>query len=181
MAGKRINALDPVTALTLDDRFALDQELASSNFKTYQATLGEIRDKVLGGDERMLLLENGDDLLLEDSDTFLLEGSGPPVPVSVVSPIETVSSDQAFNEVKYYRVTGGTTFTVTTAITVFSSAVPFVMEIKNVSGSTITVNRTGTDTFYTTSSGQTTFNITNGQLCRLIAATTSVWDVNITS
>jgi hypothetical protein len=117
-----------------------------------------------------------------DSDFVLytcdLDGSvNPSINLDVIPPLENISSDTTLTEVRYYRITGGTTFTITDANSVFETDAPFSMTIKNASGSTITINRSSSDTFYSTGGTVTTFNLADGESVNLIAISTSGWDL----
>lgn len=104
-------------------------------------------------------------------------GGGPGFITS--QPIVSLSSDSTLSERRYYRITGGTTFTITAASGVFNAQSPFTMTIKNASGGLITVNPTGIDTFYNVGGIISTFNLSDGDTATLIATTSSNYDIEI--
>lgn len=91
--------------------------------------------------------------------------------------ISTVSADTQFDSPLYYRVTGGTAFTVIEASGVFDADRPFSFRVKNVSGGNITVTRSGSDTFYTTSGSVTSTVIADGAAVQFLCGTSAQWDV----
>jgi hypothetical protein len=94
-------------------------------------------------------------------------------------PIQNISSDTTLSSARYYRITGGTTFTITAASGVFDALSPFSMTIKNASGGNITINRSGSDTFYEIGGTDTSFTMADGDVATLIATTSSNWDVTL--
>lgn len=104
-------------------------------------------------------------------------GATTPSTPTTSAPIVTISSDTTLSEARYYRITGGTMFTITLASGVFNALTPFELTIKNVSGVTITINRSGSDTFYSTTGAVTTFDLADGEWANLLATTTSNYDL----
>lgn len=94
-----------------------------------------------------------------------------------IQPINNLSADADLNESYYYRTTGGSTFTVAEASGLFDASRPFSFRIKNVSGATITINRSGSDTFYTTQSGETTYDLADGESVQMVASSATTWDI----
>ena len=94
-----------------------------------------------------------------------------------VQPINNLSADATLNQPFYYRVGAGSTFTVAEAAPLFNLNRPLSFKIKNVSGADITVQRSGSDQFYTTSGLITSFNLADGEEIQMIASESSVWDV----
>jgi|TARA_R110000782_G_scaffold6202_2_gene21245 hypothetical protein len=95
----------------------------------------------------------------------------------LISPIKNLSVDSQINNSFYYRVGGGSTFTVALATDLYDVNNPFSVRIKNVSGSVITVNRSGTDQFYGNSGLVVTFNLADGESVQLICVASDSWDV----
>lgn len=104
-------------------------------------------------------------------------GATTPSNPTTSAPIVEISSDTTLSDARYYRITGGTTFTITLASGVFNSLNPFEMTIKNVSGGLITINRSGSDTFYSTTGTVTTFDLADGEWANLLATTSSNYDL----
>lgn len=117
------------------------------------------------------------------------EGAAPFVPIicgpettttitsNIALPIVSITTNTTLDAKRYYRITGGTTFTITAASGTFNANDPFVMTIKNASGSTITINRSGSDTFYEVGGTSTTFDLLDGEDATLMATTTTNYDV----
>jgi hypothetical protein len=94
-------------------------------------------------------------------------------------PIQAISVNATLDKERYYRITGGTVFTITEASDVFNALSPFSMTIKNASGGSITINRSGSDTFYEIGGTDTSFVMADGDVATLIATTSSNWDVTL--
>jgi hypothetical protein len=94
-------------------------------------------------------------------------------------PIQSVGVNATLDKERYYRITGGTVFSITEASDVFNALSPFSMTIKNASGGSITINRSGSDTFYEIGGTDTSFTMADGDVATLIATTSSNWDVTV--
>ena len=168
MAGviKRIHDLDVITTLNSNDVFVVDVELAPS----------------------ALLLETGDNLLLETGDNLLLEGAAATgyktyqityadlIAIGAKAVVD-VGSNTTLAEANFYNIKGGTIFAIVSSTSVFSSIIAFSMEIKNSSGATITINRSSSDTFYELGGTTTTFDLSDGEACKLTAVSASQWAI----
>lgn len=102
-----------------------------------------------------------------------------PITDNSTLPIVNITSNTTFDAKRYYRVTGGTTFTITAASGTFNANNPFEMIIKNASGVTITINRSGSDTFYAIGGAVTTFDLLDGEVATLISSANTEYDVEV--
>lgn len=145
-------------------------------------------EKFTGG-ESFLLLETGDNLLLESSGKLELENSSTQKWVNYRLPyaellaigakaVIDIGSNTTFSGANFYNIKGGTIFEIVSAISVFSASIAFQMEIKNASGATITINRTSTDTFYELGGTTATFDLSDGEACKLTAVSTTTWAIS---
>lgn len=94
-----------------------------------------------------------------------------------VQPINNLSSDATLNQPFYYRVGAGSTFTVAEAAPLFDLNRPLSFRIKNTSGSNITVQRSGSDQFYTQSGLVTSFVLADGESANMVASASDRWDL----
>ena len=134
------------------------------------------------GDAATVLVE----VEYDEGDAFTLtfsccpcETTGTDVAIAAVwvQPINNLAADATLNSPFYYRVGGGSTFTVAEAAPLVNLNQPLSFKIKNVSGGNITVQRSGSDQLYTTSGLVNSFVLADGESVDLIAASSSVWDV----
>lgn len=95
---------------------------------------------------------------------------------TLVSRVVELSADDSLLVDTYYRISGGTTYTLPTAST-FVATSPNLIFIKNISGASITVQPDGSDTIFS-NSAISSFQLASGDAVILFLASTTQWDIN---
>ena len=97
--------------------------------------------------------------------------------VNVGQSVNELGTDSTLDSSSYYRLTGGNTFDLPAASSVFNASTPYGMYIKNVSGSNIEIVPNGADTIYTIDGEVSSITIQDGENYNLVVGDSTTWDV----
>lgn len=172
---RKFNATDSLPALSTEAGNLFEATENGNSILLTSILILEITANGVGCD---IYWQGGERVTVSESVSVIESRIDALSPDDVSTPISDPTPPTTLDSPDYYSLTRSGTYTIEDAATTYSGSDVFQMQIKNASGSNITIQRSSTNTFYGLSGSVTSFILADGEFVTLTAATTSRYDIN---